>query len=200
MGEQRHGPLEAARGAEILAEGRQGKAAAEPGPEGDRRDEQGQHRILQPGQSPGDAALFQFIGGDLVQQLLQKPERAEPAADRAPQGDAKEQEDAQHVPAGPVSAGGQGVLQRAKGTGPDGTGTGIAVEAGDAGVFRASPVDFALEKALEMRVVQQRAVEMDESPGGGAERGPPGRFDLIQGPHTPYRFLPPCQRRPGRCR
>ena len=135
----------------------------EPVPQRDRHGEHGEQHVLQPGQCAGDAALPDLIGGDLVQQLLDQPQGAEPPADGTPEDDAEEQDDAHNIPAGPVTAGGQGVLDRAQGAGTHSAGAGIAVEARDAGVFGFSLIDLAGDESFQVRVVQQRAVKLNES-------------------------------------
>ena len=198
--QQADGTLKGAGRTDVLAEARNGNIVLEPIPQRNRHNEHGQRDVFQPGQRPRQAVLFQLIGGDLVQQLLDQPQRAEPPADGAAQDNAEKQDDAQHVPARPVARGGQRVLDGAQGAGAHCAGAGVAVEARDAGVLGLALVDLAVDKALQMRVVQQRAVELDQSPGGGTERRASRILDIIQGQHTPYRFLLPCQRRPWRCR
>ena len=150
-------------GTEILAEARHRNVMLQPVPQRDRHDEHGEKHVLQPGQCTGDAALPDLIGRDFVKQFLNQPQGAEPPADGTSQDDAEEQDDAHNIPAGPVTAGGQGILDRAQGTGAYSAGAGIAVEARDTGILGLALVDLTVDEAFQMRVVQQRAVKLDES-------------------------------------
>ena len=198
--QQAHGPLKGARRADILAEARQGHVVLEPVPQRQGHHKDRQQDVLEPAEHPRDAGFFDFRRRDLVQQLLNQAQRAEPAADRTTEDDAEQGDDAQHVPAGLVAGGRQRVLDRAKRAGADGTGAGVAVKARHAGKLRLSDIDFPVDKALQVGVIQQSAVKLYQPAGAGTVALPPGRFHIIQGPHTPYRYLRLWCTRPLHCR
>ena len=186
IGQVAHRALEGARRTDVLAEARQGDLVAQAIPQGDGDHEHRKYNIFQPGQRPGDAALSELRRGDLMEQLLDQPQRAQPAADRPPQDHAEEHDDAQHVPARPMPGGGQRVLNGAQRAGTHRAGAGIAVETGNAGVLRVSGVDSSINKALDVGIVQKRRIQLDEPPGRRPVRLPPAGFHIIQGQHTPY--------------
>ena len=189
IGQEPHRALEGARRAEVLAEGRQRKPVAQAVPQGQGDHEHGQDDVFQPGQRPGDRALFELRRRNPVQQLLDQAHRTQPAADRPAQRHTEEQQDAQHVPARPMSGGGQRVLQGTQRTGAHRARTGITVEAGDAGSLRVPGVDPSVDEALEAGVVQQGRIQLRQPPGRRPVRPPPpGFLRLIQGQHTPYRW------------
>ena len=200
IGKQPHRAFERTGGTDIFAKARHRNIVPQPNPQWDRRRKENEDPVFQPGQRPCPAAFPDFIGGDLVQQLLEQPQRAEPAADAAAQGHTEEQEDTHHIPGCAMTAGGQRVLDRAQRAGADRAGAGIAVQARDAGVLCPALIDLAVDKSLQMRVMQQRAVKLDEPSCRGAEGWPPTTHTLIQDRRTPYKSLPLCQRRPLRCR
>ena len=126
-----------------------------------------------------------------MQQLLQQPQGTEPAADRAAQNQAIEHENAVDIEADLLVRGADGVLQGTQRAGAHRAGAGIAVEARHAdslcgGGF--ALIDFALHKALDVGVVEQRAVELYKPSLGRTVGSPPGAFYIIQGQHTPYKF------------
>ena len=123
-----------------------------------------------------------------MKQLLNKPQRAEKAADRAPEGHAQQHEYAQNVPRRAVVGRGQRVLQRAQRTRADRAGAGIAVEAGHADVLDRPGIDVALYEALYVGVVEQRGVNLNQPPFGGLMRAPPCAYLLSQGQYTPYKY------------
>ena len=191
VGEQHDRALEDSGGADVFAEARQRYAVgyAVPGRDPDGKDRE--EDVLEPGQRAGHTAFLDLRGRQLVQQLLNEPEGAEPAADRAPEDQAVEHQDTEDVPADLLVGGADGVLQGAQRAGPHRAGAGIAVEAGNTeplgrGAF--ALVDLALDKAFDMGVIQQGAVELNEPSLGRAVGGPPGGFYIIQGQHTPYKF------------
>ena len=63
-----------------------------------------------------------------MQQFLNKPQRADPAADRPPKDDSEQRQDAQHIPRSRMSRRVQCVLQRPKRAAGYRTRAGIAVE------------------------------------------------------------------------
>ena len=198
--QQAHGPLKGARRADILAEARQRHVVLEPVPQRQGHHKDRQQDVLEPAEHPRDAGFFDFRRRDLVQQLLNQAQRAEPAADRTPEDDAEQRDDPQHVPPGLVAGGRQRVLDRAQRTGADGARAGVAVKARHTGEFRLSDIDFPVDKALQMGVIQQSAVKLYQPAGAGTVVLPPGSFHIIQGPHTPYRYLRLWCTRPLRCR
>ena len=124
---------------------------------------------------------------DFMEQLLRQPQRAQPAADRAAQDNAVKQKDAQHIPPGPVTGGGQCVLNGPQRACPDRAGAGIAVQAGHAGVFRLTLINLAADKAFQVSVVQQRRIQLNQSAGGRPASLSKVFFRFIQGQYTPYR-------------
>ena len=70
VGQMADRPLEGARRADVLAEGRQGQVVPQAVPQGDGDHEHRQDHVFEPGQGPGHAALADLQGGDFVQQLL----------------------------------------------------------------------------------------------------------------------------------
>ena len=186
IGQMAHRAFEGACGTDILAEARQWDLVAQAIPQGDGDHKHRQYYIFQPGQRPGDAALFQLRRGDLMEKLLDQAQRAQPAADRPPQDHAEEHDDAQHIPARPMPGGGQRVLYGAQRAGTHRAGAGIAVEAGNAGVLRVAGVDSSINEALDIGVVQQGRIQLDEPPGRRPVCLPPAGFHIIQGQHTPY--------------
>ena len=189
--EQEDRALKGARGTDVLAEARQRHAVGNAVPGRNPHDENRQEDVFEPGERAGDAALFQLRRGELVQQLLNQPQGAEPAADRAPEDQPVEHENAEDVEADLLVRRADGVLERAQRAGSDRAGAGIAVEAGDAESLRCGRfalVDLALEKALEMGVIKQGAIELYKPSLGRTVGLPPGSFHIIQGQHTPYKF------------
>ena len=134
--------------------------------DGDDEYEEHQDHIFEVGEDPGDAALFQFGGTDLIKQFLDQTKGAEPAADHPAKEHGVEYQDTADIVDG-TFIGTERALQRTQGTGADGAGAGIAVDAGDAELLRASLIDIAGCEALEIGVEQQGAVELDDlAPGG----------------------------------
>ena len=190
IGEQPDGAFKGTRRADIFAEAGQRHIMLQSVPQRDRYDEHRQQNVLQPGQRPGNPALLELECGNLVEQLLNQSQRTEPAADRSSEDHAEEQKDAHHIPSGPVSGGCECVLNGAERTCTDRARAGIAVESGDTGVFCLPLIDFTVNKAFDVCVVQQRTVKLNQSSGRRTVRLPPCCFHIIQGLHTPYRFLP----------
>ena len=108
-----------------------------------------------------------------MQELLDQSQRTDPAADRAAQNRAEKQENAHHIPSGSVAGRRQRILQSPERTCADCSGTGIAVKARDAGVFGLTLIDLTIDETLQVRIVKQRAVELDQSPGRRTARLPP---------------------------
>lgn len=97
-------------------------------------------------------ALFFLEDGDFMQQVLHQPKGAQPAADKAPQQTAEEEEEAKggegNLEAPLIQQG----LESPDGAGGDCPRTGVAVQAGDTGVFQPAPVNFPAEKAVQIPV------------------------------------------------
>ncbi len=134
------------------------------------------------------AVLFQLGGGDFVEQLLNQPQRTEPAADGAPQDQAIEHQNTQHIVWRTLIRGSQRVLQRPQRTGTNRPGTGVAVKAGHTHIFCVAHIDVSLDETLHMCVVEQGGVPLHEPPGGGLMGAPPCRNLLSQGRYTPYKY------------
>ena len=192
IGQQPHRALEGACRADVFAEARQRYAVAQGIPQRYGHREHRQQQVFQPGQHPRYIALLDLRRGDLVEQLLDQPQRAQPATDGAAQDHAVQHDDAQHIPTRAMVRGGQRVLDGAQGTGPCRGGTGIAVEAWGAEEFPVALVDFAGNEALYVSIVQQGGIKLDQPAGRRLMGLPPAGFLLlniiriIQGQHTPY--------------
>ena len=92
-----------------------------------------QHDIAQILEHPvAGQTLELFREGYLVQQVLHKPEGAEPAADKAAQHRAEKQQETHDIEREPVVPVAQHGLQRTYGAGAERTRAGVAVEARDA--------------------------------------------------------------------
>lgn len=113
--------------------------------------------------------------GDLVYQLLQKPEGAEKTADCPAQQCAEEEEKSQYVIGKAEFQSGEEALQAADGAGPGGTGTGVAVQTGNTKGFPTALINLPGEEALQVGIVQQS--------GNGLN----AKSFFIQGQHTPYK-------------
>ena len=126
-----------------------------------------------------------------MQQLLDQSQRTEPAADRAAQNSAEQQENAHHVPPGSVAGRGQRILQCPERAGTDSPGAGITVEARDTGILCLALINLAVNEAPQVRIVEQRAVELDQFSGRWPTVLPPICFYIIniiiQGRYTPYK-------------
>ena len=123
IGEKGDGAFKGARRAYVFAEPGDRHVMPDPVPHGDRDNEYCKDHVLEIGERAGDAALRDLRCRDLVQQLLDQPEGAQPAADRPAQRQAEDHDDAQHIPAGAVAGAGERVLDRAKGARAGGAGT-----------------------------------------------------------------------------
>ena len=186
IGQQPHRALQRARRTDVLAECGQRLAVLNAVPDGHGDDEHRQDDVFQIRKRPGDPALPDLRRGDLVQQLLDQPQRAQPAADGAAQDQSVEHQDAQHIPRRGVARAVQGVLQRPQGTRADGPGAGIAVEAGHTDGLGVPGEDATLDEALQVGIVQERRVELRQPAGRGLMSAPPC-FEISQVQHTPYR-------------
>ena len=161
-----------------------------PVPGGNPDDKDPENHIFQVRQRAGCTAFFHLRRGQLVQQLLDQPQRAEPAADRTAEDQSVEHEDAEDVETDLFIRGADRVLQRAQRTGPDRARAGITVEARHTDALGGrgfALVDFTLKEALEVGIIQQRTIKLYEPSLGRAVGNPPGCFTIIQGQHTPYR-------------
>ena len=123
-----------------------------------------------------------------MQQLLNQPHRAQPAADGAAQRQPKKQQNAQHIPGRAAARGRQRVLKCAQWARADSAGAGIAVKPRYAQILDGAGIDIPLNKALGVGIVQQRGVYLNQPPLGGAVRRPPGAEPLTQGRCTPCRY------------
>ena len=156
IGQQEDCALKGARRTDVLAEAGHRHAVGNAVPRRNADGKDGEEDVLKIRQGAGNAVLFKLRGRDLMQQLLNKPQRAEPAADGAAQHEAVEHQDTEDVKADLLVCGADGVLQGAQRAGPDSARAGIAVEArhtdalGGRGL---ALVDLTLEKALDMGIV-----------------------------------------------
>ena len=103
VGEESDGAFKSASRADVFAETRDRHVVPDPVPHGDRDGKHRQDHVFEIGERAGDAALRDLGCRDLVQQLLDQPERAQPAADRPAKRQAEDHDDAQHIPAGAVA-------------------------------------------------------------------------------------------------
>ena len=130
-----------------------------------------------------------------MQKLLQESQRAEPSAYCPSQRHSEKQDDTHHVPSGAMSGRSQRVLECAERTGTDRSGTGIAVKARNTRIFSIALINLTDNKAFQMRIVQKRTVELNESSFRWTETLPSciHCILIIQGRYTLYIYLPPCQ-------
>ena len=150
--EQGDGSQQGSGGTQKFAKRRDlGKSA--PQKHGAGKHQQNQHRVLSIFQDVvvGQALSF-FEDGDFVQEVLYQPEGAQPAADKAPQQAAEEEEEAQGRERDVKAPLIQQRLERPDGAGADGTGAGVAVQPRDTGVFQTATVDLPVEKAIQIAV------------------------------------------------
>ena len=174
---------------DVLAESRHRNAELQAIPQRDRHSENSKNHIFEPGKSPCDAGLADLRRRDLVKELLNQSQRTEPAADRPPEHDAKQKDHAEHIPPCTMAGGIERVLNRTQRARTHCAGAGIAVEARDTQILCLSLIDLSLDKALQVRIIQKRAVELSQTTRGGAVRLPPRSFCLIiQGQYTPYKY------------
>ena len=177
--------------ADVLAEARNRHTMNNPVPGGDADDKDTEDHIFQIRQRSRCAAFFDLRRGQLVQQFLDQPQRAEPAADRAAEDQPIEHEDAEDIETDLFVRCADRVLQRAQWAGADSAGAGVAVKARHTDALGGrgfALVDFALKEALDVSIIQQRTIELHEPSLGRAVGSPPGCFIIIQGQHTPYKF------------
>ena len=160
-----HGTLQRAGRADVFAKRRQRQVVGQPVDQGQDDHKHRQHDILHPAERPGHGGFPDLRRWNPVEKLLDPAKGAQPSADRPAERHAKEQKDPQHIPARPVARGRQGVLQRAQRAGADRSRAGIAVQPRHAGGFGWAPVNLPGHKALQMRVIQQRAIHLDQPPG-----------------------------------
>ena len=136
-----------------------------------------------------------------MQELLDQPQRAQPSADGSPQDHAVQQDNAQDVPSCPMAGGGQGILNGTERAAAYGAGAGIAVEAGNADVFRVASVDFSINKAFDVSIMQECRIQLHQPPCRRPVFLPEAGFlFFIQGQHTPYKLLLLCKAHPWRFR
>ena len=180
-GDQRNACEQRAGRADILAE--PGLALADNIQHGQRQDddETEQDHIFQVFQPAlaGQAAQL-FDKGDLVQQILHQPERAQPAANQAAEQRPEQQQEADDIKAELVLAAGDDGLQGADRAGAERTRAGIAVQAGDAYELACAFIDVALRKTGGVTVCQGGKSELHEHPHM--------IFQFTQGRCTPYRY------------
>ena len=108
---------------DIFAEARKRHFIPQTVPQGNGDHKHRQYHVFQPGQCPGDGILSDLRYGNFMQKLLNQSQRAEPSADGTPQNHAVQKNNTQHIPAGPVSGGGQGILDRSQRAGAHCAGT-----------------------------------------------------------------------------
>ena len=187
--QEAYGPLKSPGGADIFAEARQRHVVPEPIPQRDGNCKDREKNVLQPAEDAGNAGLSDFRRGDLVQQLLNKAQGTEPAADRAAEYDTVEQDDAEHIPACLMAGGSKRVLDRAQRAGSDRAGAGIAVKARHADRLCPAHIDLPVYETSQMGIVEQSAVQLHKAAGSGAAALPPVHISIIQGQYTPYKYL-----------
>lgn len=151
MGKQHDGPFQRPGRADVLAERGQRDVVHQPVDERKGDDEGTQRDILQAGQRPGDPVFTDLQRRDFAEELLQKAQRSEPAADRLPQGDAE------HIERRHMARGRQRVLQGAKGAGPYSAGAGIAVKPRYADCLCAAGIEGACHKAFRLALYRSYA-------------------------------------------
>ena len=118
-----------------------------------------------------------------MQQVLHKPEGAEPAADKAAQHRAEKQQETHDIEREPVVPVAQHGLQRTYGAGAERTRAGVAVEARDADALELAFVYRPLGKAGGVAVRERRPAQLHHRPHVAPERAE----QLSQGRCTPDR-------------
>ena len=121
----------------------------------------GEEHVFQIGQHAGNAALFQFGGADFIQQVLPQTHGAKESADGAGKNQPEQRQNTDHVIGCARVGFGKRVLQRTERARTDRPRTGIAIEAGDAQVFRGfTVVNLPRNKPFDICIVQQRGVHL----------------------------------------
>ena len=161
----------------------------QPVPQGDGNYKNRQKNIFQPAEHPGKTGFFDLRRRDLVQQLLNQANGTEPATDRTAKNDTEKSQNPQYIPSGLMTGCSQCVLDRAQRAGAYCTGAGIAVKPRYTGIFCLTYIDFSIDKALQMGIIEQRAVQLHQTAGAGSIALPQSSISVIQGQHTPYRYL-----------
>lgn len=120
---------------QVLAEGRNfGKTAEQE--HGSHAYEQNKNCVFSIFQNAVAGKFFSFMKNrNLMEKILQKTKRTEPAAYEAPEKTSEKEEESQYCKRNLESALIQKRLERSDGTGCDGSGTGVAVKPRHAGVF-----------------------------------------------------------------
>ena len=160
VGEEADGALKSACRTDVFAKARHCQVVTDPVPHGNRDDEYREDHIFEIGESARHAALFDLGSRDLVQELLDKAQGAQPSADRSAEGQPEDHDNAQHIPSGAVSGIGERVLDRAQRAGSGGAGAGVAVKSGDTDGFRLALIDLSVDEAPQMGVVEESAVKL----------------------------------------
>ena len=89
---------------------------------------------------------------NLVQEILHKPERTEPAADKTSQQTAEYKEKSQYRERNLIPLTVKERLQRADGTGSQSARTGITVQAGNTDIFQVSPIDLSAQETIGIAI------------------------------------------------
>ena len=88
IGEEADGALKSACRTDVFAKARHCQVVTDPVPHGNRDDEYREDHIFEIGESARHAALFDLGSRDLVQELLDQAQGAQPSADRSSEEDA----------------------------------------------------------------------------------------------------------------
>ena len=167
MSEQGARPLESPRRADVLAEGRHREPRNEPHENRNGNDEHDKENVFEIGKGPCHPAFSDFPGRKLVQKLLDEPERADPAADRPPQDEAKQHQRADNIEKRPPRHGRERILKGSERAGADRARAGIAVKPRHADLLAAPGVDIPSDEAFHVRIVENCAVKLHEASSGG---------------------------------
>ena len=158
VGEEADSALKSACRTDVFAKARNCQVVAHPVPHGNCDDKYREDHIFEIGERARHAALFDLGSRDLVQELLDKAQGAQPPADRSAQGQPEDHDNAQHIPSGAVTGIGERVLDRAQRAGSDGAGAGVAVKSGDTYGFCLPLIDLSVDKAAKVGIVEESAV------------------------------------------
>ena len=147
-------------------------------------DKDHQNEVLEPAQDAVAGQFFDFPWeGDLVQELLEKTEGAQPSADKAAAHRTDRKQKAEHIERKLPPAAAQDGLQRANGARAQCAWAGITVQTGHTQLFEWPAVNFALQEAAHIAVGQRGKAGLDDQPK---------MFHISPPQYIPGTRLPPC--------
>ena len=146
------------------------------------------NHVFEVGKPMGETALFDLRRWNLVEQLLNQPQWAEPATNSAPQRQAVKHQNTTHIPWRPLIHGSQCILQRSQRTRANRARARIAVEARHAEILHRAGINIPFDETLDVGIIEQRGIHLNQPPFGGLMRRPPRAYLLSQGQYTPYKY------------